>query len=171
MSCFRYNSVCWCEPEDPWASSRARSGKAKGFLLWLFGWAEPVRTPEQVIDGHIQQMTVTLGRCKVQVAKLIKEQRELQEKIHRNSNQITHHLREARNSTVRSEDESAREHLRAKKKYEQLGGSLQKQLAFFKSQAETLVDTVRTLELRLDETKRKKMLLLTQRQCAGLSSF
>lgn len=141
-------------------------GKAKGFLLWLFGWEEPVRTPEQIIDGHIQEMTVTLGRCKVQVAKLIKEQRDLQEKIHRNTNQITHHLREARNSAARNEEEGAREHLRAKKKYEQLGDSLQKQLAFFKGQAEKLVDTVRNLELRLDETKRKKMLLLTQRQCA-----
>ena len=141
-------------------------GKAKGFLLWLFGWEEPVRSPEQIIDGHIQEMTVTLGRCKVQVAKLIKEQRDLQEKIHRNTNQITHHLREARNSAARNEEEGAREHLRAKKKYEQLGDSLQKQLMFFKGQAEKLVDTVRNLELRLDETKRKKMLLLTQRQCA-----
>src|ERR1044072_1094522 len=127
-------------------------GNAKGFLLWLCGWEEPIRSPEQIIDGHIQEMTVTLGRCKVQVAKLIKEQRDLQEKIHRNTNQITHHLREARNSAARNEEEGAREHLRAKKKYEQLGDSLAKQLAFFKGQAEKLVDTGRNLELRLDET-------------------
>jgi phage shock protein A len=141
-------------------------GKAKGFFLWLFGWEEPVRTPEQIIDGHIQEMTVTLGRCKVQVAKLIKEQRDLQEKIHRNTNQITHYLREARNATTRDEDELAREHLRSKQKYELLGKGLGQQLGFFKGQAEKLVDTVRTLELKLDETKRKKMLLMTQKQCA-----
>ncbi|MBI4858823.1 MAG: PspA/IM30 family protein [Candidatus Riflebacteria bacterium] len=141
-------------------------GKAKGFLLWLFGWEDPVRTPEQIIDGHIHEMTVTMGRCKVQVAKLIQEQRVLQEKIHKNTNQITHCVREARNAATRNEEEAARDHLRKKHKHEQVGKALQKQLDFFKSQSEQLVDTVRNLELKLDETKRKKMLLMTQRQCA-----
>jgi phage shock protein A len=140
--------------------------KARGFLLWLFGWEEPIRTPEQVLDVNINEMTVTLSRCKIQVAKLLKEQKDLQDKYNRNLNQITHHQREARNCMVRQEEEAAREHVRNKQKFEQYGGQLQKQLASFKSKAEQLVDTVRNLEARLDETKRKKMLLLTQKQCA-----
>jgi phage shock protein A len=141
-------------------------GKAKGFLLWLFGWEEPVRTNEQIIDGHINEMSVTLQRCKVQVAKLIREQRDLQDKINANTNKITGHLREARNSATRGEEDRAKEHLRAKQKYELLAERLNKQLSFLKGHTEKLVDTVRDLEMRLDETKRKKMLLTTQRQCA-----
>jgi len=141
-------------------------GKAKGFLLWLFGWEEPVRTNEQIIDCHINEMSVTLQRCKVQVCKLIKEQRDLQDKINANKNKITNHVREARNATTRGEEDRAREHLRSKQKCDHLEDRLAKQLAFLKGHAEKLVDTVRDLELRLDETKRKKMLLMTQRQCA-----
>lgn len=141
-------------------------GRAKGFVLWLFGWEEPVQSSEHLIDHHIHDMTLTLGRCKVQVARLIKEQRDLQEKIHRNTNLITSNLREARNAAARGEEEVATDHLRAKVKCEATGTKLQEQLAFFKQQSERLVDTVRSLELRLEETKRKKMLLITQRQCA-----
>ena len=139
--------------------------KAKGFLLWLFGWEEPAMSPDQIIDAKAQEMTVNLNRCKVHVARLIKEQRDLQEKIHRNTNQLTHHLREARNSMVRNEEGRAREHLRLKKKHEQIGERLNQALGKFKNEAEKLVDTVRRLEFNLEDLKRNKMLLLTQRQC------
>lgn len=139
--------------------------KAKGFLLWLFGWEEPIQSPEQIIDAKTNELTVYLNRCKVHVAKLIKEQRDLQEKIHRNTNQITHHLREARNCLARSEQERTKEHLRQKMKHEQIGDGLKKSLGKFKGESEKLVDNVRKLEFKLEELKRHKMLLLTQRQC------
>lgn len=146
-------------------------GKTKGFFLWLLGWEEPQRTHEQVIESRIGEFTVTLNRCKVQVTRLMMEQKQLADKINQNKNRITEHLREARRAATRSEDDAAREHLRQKAMREQIGTALQTQMESYKKAMENLVDTVRKMDIKIDEMKRRKMLLATQKQVAEAQSL
>lgn len=125
----------------------------------------PPPEPEAVIDGRLREMTGTLARCRAHVAMLQKEQRELQLKVHRAANQITHHLREARQCAARGEPEAAAEHLRARARHEQVAGTLERQLGEFRGATDWLEDQVRGIEMRVEETKRRKELLVAQREC------
>jgi phage shock protein A len=125
----------------------------------------PQPEPEVAIDGRLREMTGTLSRCRAHVALLQKEQRDLQLKVHRNANRVTHHLREARLSAARGDPEEAFEHLRARARHEEMAGTLEGQLAEFRQATERLEDQVRALEMRVEETKRHKQLLVAQREC------
>lgn len=125
----------------------------------------PRPEPEAVIDGRLREMTGTLARCRAHVSMLQKEQRDLQLKVHRNANQVTHHLREARMRAAQGECGDAAEHLRARARHEQVAGTLARQLAEFRAATERLEDQVRALEMGVEETKRRKQLLLAQREC------
>lgn len=139
--------------------------KGRRALDRLISSIVPRPEPEAVIDGRLREMTGTLQRCRAQVQMLQKEQRELQLKVHRNANRITHHLREARMCAARGEPEAAAEHLRARARHEQVAGTLERQLAEFRTATERLEDQVRALEMRVEETKRRKELLLAEREC------
>ena len=125
-------------------------------LAQLVAASEGVRT---IDDAAMQEATVNLGRLKVSVAKLIKEQRDLQEDILRNTNQVTHHKREAKDLADRPA--VAEEHHRAAAKFEEVGKALAGQLLAFSLQAEELVDEVRRVEYSLNAVKRARLIVAT----------
>lgn len=139
--------------------------KARRIARALKDHLNPPPVPEQLIAGRLDGITLTLSRCKNQLAMLLKEQRDLQLKVHRNANQITHNLREARLCTVRGEHEEAAEHLRARARHEQVAGTLERQLHDFRNQIERLCDHVRGLEMVVEDARRRRSLLVAQREC------
>lgn len=139
--------------------------KARRVARALRDHLNPPPVPEQLIAGRLDGMTLTLARCKNQLGLLLKEQRDLQLKVHRNANQITHHLREARLCTARGEHEEAAEHLRARARHEQVAGTLRRQLQDFRDQIEQLCDRVRGMEMVVEDARRRRSLLVAQREC------
>ena len=125
----------------------------------------PPPEPEEVIAGRLDGMRATIVRCTAQLGLLSREQRELEVQVHRNANQITFHLREARLCAARGEHELAAEHLRARARHERLAGTLEGQLHDFRRQIELLTDHVRGLELTVEDARRRRQLLIAQRDC------
>lgn len=124
------------------------------------------RTVEQSIDQHLGQMDGTLASCRSKVARLRREQIELSERARRHRELALQRVTMARACAARAEVEDAREHLLVRDKHARLAAQLEAQLAAFTGQADQLADAVRELEMEVEDTRRKKSLLLTQETCA-----
>ena len=109
----------------------------------------------QISMDDVQFATASMGRAKVAVARLIKEQRDLQEAIHQNTARIKHHIAEAETQ----DQQVAMEHLRAKEKYEETHAHLTGQLSSYRGMAEIVVDRIRCAELLLNDFRRFKTLV------------
>lgn len=145
-------------------------GRVRDSLLALFGYPTKQR-PEQVMDSIIATMSVRLRKCKGQVAIVLASQKRLQEQLNQNINMVTQYQVKALAAVGRGEDELARELLRKKKRYEDTVEKLKKDLTKHKRTSDGLMELVRRLELKLEETKRNKLLLLTQKECYETSQI
>lgn len=145
-------------------------GRVRDSLLALFGYPTKQR-PEQVMDSIIATMSVRLRKCKGQVAIVLASQKRLQEQLNQNINMVTQYQVKALAAVGRGEDELARELLRKKKRYEDTVEKLRRDLAKHKRTSDGLMELVRRLELKLEETKRNKLLLLTQKECYETSQI
>ncbi len=117
------------------------------------------------MDSVIATMSVRLRKCKGRVAILLASQKRLQEELNRNINMVTQYQVKALAAVGRGEDELARDLLRKKKRYEETVKKLKGDLLKHKRASDSLMELVRQLELKLEETKRNKLLLLTQKEC------
>lgn len=145
-------------------------GRVRDSLLALFGYPTKQR-PEQVMDSIIATMSVRLRKCKGQVAIVLASQKRLQEQLNQNINMVTQYQVKALAAVGRGEDELARELLRKKKRYEETVEKLKRDLGKHKRTSDGLMELVRRLELKLEETKRNKLLLLTQKECYETSQI
>lgn len=145
-------------------------GRVRDSLLALFGYPTKQR-PEQLMDSMIATMSVRLRKCKGQVAIVLASQKRLQEQLHQNMNMTTQYQVKALAAVGRGEDELARELLRKKRRYEDTVEKLKDQLTKHKGVSDRLMETVRLLELKLEETKRNKLLLITQKECYETSQI
>lgn len=145
-------------------------GRVRDSLLALFGYPTKQR-PEQVMDSIIATMSVRLRKCKGQVAIVLASQKRLQEQLNQNINMVTQYQVKALAAVGRGEDELARELLRKKKRYEDTVEKLKRDLSKHKRTSDGLMELVRRLELKLEETKRNKLLLLTQKECYETSQI
>lgn len=115
----------------------------------------------ELAENDIAEATEKLHRCKVQVARLVKEQRDLQEKIRGAWGERRRLLKEAGRASklgdegVRGESAAAADATRA-----EIEG-MKKELALMKSQAEAVVDEIRRGELAIDRARRAKMMVVT----------
>ncbi len=139
-------------------------GRVKDSVLALFGYPTKPR-PEQVMDSMIATMSVNLRKSKGQVAIVLASQKRLQDQLHQNMNMVTQYQVKALAAVGRGEDELARDLLKKKKRYEETVEQLKTELGRHKGISDGLMEMVRKLELKLEETKRQKLLLLTQKQC------
>lgn len=138
-------------------------GRVRDSLLALFGYPTEAR-PEQKMDSMIATMSVRLRKCKGQVAIVLASQKRLQEQLHQNVNMVTQYQVKALAAVGRGEDKLARDLLRKKKRYQDTVKALEDQLRKHKRTSDSLMELVRKLELKLEETKRNKLLLLTQKE-------
>lgn len=133
------------------------------------GLLDPVfapRTVEHAIEAHLSQMDATLACCRIRISRLRRAQLELSEKARRHRELSSQRLTMARSCAARAEVEDARDHLLARDKHDRLASQLSRELAEFRSQADRLADLVRELEDEVDQTRRRKALLVTESACA-----
>lgn len=123
------------------------------------------------MDSLIANMSVKLRKAKGQVAILLAGQKRLQDQLHSNMNMVTQYQVKALAAVGRGEDELARDLLKKKRRYEKTVEQLEDEYRNYKRTSDRLMETVRLLELKLEETKRKKLLLLTQRECYETSAL
>lgn len=137
------------------------------FRTWVVSlWRKPPvpKTPEEVLDESIRKMTSGLRRSKAQVKLLLESQKSLQDQINVNINKVTRFQVKALEAVGQKQEQRARDLLRRKQSHEKTVKALQDQLDRHKAVSESLQETIRRLELQLDETKRKRLILTTQKQ-------
>lgn len=129
-------------------------------------WRKPPapKTPEEILDESIKKMTSGLRRSKAQVRLLLDSQKKLQDEINVNINKVTRFQVKALEAVGKQQEQRAREILRRKQSHEKTVQALQTQLSKHRGVADSLQETIRRLELKLDETKRKRLILTTQKQ-------
>jgi phage shock protein A len=140
--------------------------KARALMRGLIDPMFAPRTVEEHIDAHLARMDATLACCRMKVTRLRRAQIELSEKVRRHRDLSAQRLTMARACAARAEVEEARDHLLMRDKHDAIAGQLARELAEFRAQADRLAEAVRELEQEVDETRRKKALLVTQASCA-----
>ena len=105
-----------------------------------------------------------MKKCRRQVGIVLKSEEKLQLQLNKHRNIVTKIQVELIKAAGQNDDRKALELIRKRKRFDQTVEQLEQQLAKHKSISDTIQETVRRIELKIEEARRKKLLLATQRQ-------
>lgn len=126
--------------------------------------AVPDRDADAALGDLIRTLTTELRTCKRQVSIVVAAEDKLKQQVARHANAVTKLQVEALKAAGAGQDERALDLIRKRKRYEATAKGLERQLAKHRSVSDTIQETVRKIELKIEEARRKKLLLATQRQ-------
>jgi len=115
--------------------------------------------PEKMMDQMIREMQDNLREAKIEVAKAIADEKRLQQHLNQNQAQAKNWESKAMLALKKGDEALATEALKQKKSYDQLAGSIQPQWEQQNGLSSKLKDSLRALESKIDEARRKKDIL------------
>jgi phage shock protein A len=148
--------------------------KGKAILDWFKVWISDKReneetgqndeTNEEALTHLIRTLTIEMKKCRRQVGIVLNSEEKLQLQLNKHRNIVTKLQVELIKAAGQNNDRYALELIRKRKRYDQTVQQLEQQLAKHSSISDTIQETVRRIELKVEEARRKKLLLATQRQ-------
>lgn len=122
--------------------------------------------PERIIDQLIGDMHEKLREVKLQVTRALKDEKLLQRKAEENHKLVGDYEQRALEAVEKSDDELAREALRRKKMYQGIAESLDQEHQEQQEAVEVLRTSLKALELKIEEAKSKRQILLARKKRA-----
>ncbi len=122
--------------------------------------------PEKILDQLIADMNENLREVKLQVTRALKDEKILARKQEDNEKLAADYEAKAIKALEASDEELAREALRRKKTYEDIGAALAREVKEQQEQVELLRTSLKALELKIDEAKNKRHVLLARQKRA-----
>jgi phage shock protein A len=122
--------------------------------------------PAKMLDQIILEMQEQLREAKIQVAKAIADEKRLKQQLDQNMAQAQNWESKAVLALQKGDEELAREALKRKKSYADIAMSIEPQ---WKDQSEVvnkLKESLRALEAKIDEARRKKEVLIARQKRA-----
>jgi len=127
---------------------------------------EKAEDPEKMLDQIIADMNENMREIKLQIARSIKDEKLLERKYDENEKLVNDYDGKALLALEKSNDNLAREALRRKKTYTDIAGSLKKELEEQRKAVELLKTSFKALEVKIDEAKNKRQILLSRQKRA-----
>ncbi|MBN2385289.1 PspA/IM30 family protein [bacterium] len=127
-----------------------------------------VEDPEKLLDQALSDMEEGFRQSKVELARAIADEKRLRKQLDQNIDQVKEWGAKAILAVQKGDDDLAREALKRKNSYETLQQELESHWHAQKDVTDKLKDGLKTLQLKIDEAKRKRNLLLSRQQRAML---
>jgi len=115
--------------------------------------------PEKMMDQMIREMQEQLREAKIEVAKAIADEKRMEQQLKQNHVQVQSWESKAMLALKKGDENLATEALKQKKSYDQLVTSIQPQWEQQNQLSSKLKDSLRALESKIDEARRKKDIL------------
>jgi phage shock protein A len=122
--------------------------------------------PAKMMDQMIREMQEQLREAKIEVAKAIADEKRLQQQLKQNQSQSKNWESKAMLALKKGDERLATEALKQKKTYDQLATSIQPQWEQQNTLSSKLKDSLRALESKIDEARRKKEILVARQKRA-----
>jgi phage shock protein A len=122
--------------------------------------------PAKMMDQMIREMQENLREAKIEVAKAIADEKRLQQQLKQNQSQSKNWESKAMLALKKGDERLATEALKQKKTYDQLVTSIQPQWEQQNTLSSKLKDSLRALESKIDEARRKKEILVARQKRA-----
>lgn len=122
--------------------------------------------PAKMMDQMIREMHESLREAKIEVAKAIADEKRLQQQLKQNQTQSQNWESKAMLALKKGDERLATEALKQKKTYDQLVTSIQPQWEQQNTLSSKLKDSLRALESKIDEARRKKEILIARQKRA-----
>jgi len=122
--------------------------------------------PEKMLDQFIEDMRQELREAKIQVAAAIRDQHSLERQYADNLQQAKIWEERAIKYVQNGNDDYAKLALRRKRSFNELADGFKEQLDAQRESVEVLKNGLTTLEAKIEEARRKKLLLIAKRQRA-----
>ncbi len=122
--------------------------------------------PQKMMDQMIREMQEQLRDAKIQVAKAIADEKRLQHQLKQNETQSQNWESKAVLALKKGDERLAKEALKQKKTYDGLTESLRPQWEQQNDLSSKLKDSLRALESKIDEARRKKEILVARQKRA-----
>src|SRR5262245_26115537 len=122
--------------------------------------------PEMVLDQLIQEMQESYRKSKIEVAKALADEKRLKHLMQTNQEMASKWGRKAMLAVEKNDDDLAREALKRKRSYEDIGREFESQWNEQKKVTDILRENLFGLESKIDEARRKKSLLVARQKRA-----
>jgi phage shock protein A len=122
--------------------------------------------PEKMMEQMIREMQDQLREAKIEVAKAIADEKRLEQQMKQNQSQSQNWESKAMLALKKGDERLATEALKQKKTYDQLVSSIQPQWEQQDTLSTKLKDSLRALESKIDEARRKKDILAARQKRA-----
>jgi phage shock protein A len=122
--------------------------------------------PAKMMDQMIREMHESLREAKIEVARAIADEKRLQQQLKQNQSQSKNWESKAMLALKKGDERLATEALKQKKTYDQLVTSIQPQWEQQNTLSSKLKDSLRALESKIDEARRKKEILVARQKRA-----
>lgn len=126
--------------------------------------------PEKMIKQMIIDMEAQLNQAKIEVAKTIAEEKKLHKFCEDEKNEVENWLSKAELAVKSGDDELAVEALERKKKHEDIYNQYKGQYEDQNSLTEELKSSLSALQLKIEDAKRQKSVLITRAKRADAKS-
>lgn len=122
--------------------------------------------PDKLMDQMIREMQEQLRNAKIEVAKAIADEKRLEQQLKQNQVQAQSWESKAMLALKKGDENLATEALKQKKSYDQLVMTVQPQWEQQNQLSSKLKDSLRALESKIDEARRKKEILVARQKRA-----
>lgn len=122
--------------------------------------------PEKTLDQFIEDMQQELREAKIHVAAAMRDQRSLERQYAENLQQAEMWEERAIKYVQSGNDDYAKLALKRKRSFSELAGDFKDQLEVQRESVEVLKNGFSTLEAKIEEAKRQKLILIAQRKYA-----
>ena len=122
--------------------------------------------PAKMMDQMLREMQEKLREAKIEVAKAIADEKRLHQQLKQNEIQSKNWESKAMLALKKGDERLAKEALKQKKTYDGLAISIRPQWEQQESLSSKLKDSLRALESKIDEARRKKEILIARQKRA-----
>jgi len=141
---------------------------AQVIRAYINTFLDRVEDPEKLLDQALTEMEENFRQSKVDLARAIADEKRLKTQLEQNKKQVDHWAASAILAVQKGDDDLAREALKRKNNYAALQLELETHWRSQNEMTEKLKDGLRKLQLKIEEAKRKRNLLISRQQRALL---
>lgn len=127
---------------------------------------EKAEDPEKMLDQIIADMNENMREIKLQIARSMKDEKLLEHKVDENRKLAGEYESKALLALEKNSEDLAREALKRKKSYADITTSLETELDEQQKAVELLKTSYKALELKIEEAKNKRQVLLSRQKRA-----
>lgn len=127
---------------------------------------EKAEDPEKMLEQIIADMNENMREIKLQIARSMKDEKLLEHKVDENRKLAGEYESKALLALEKNSEDLAREALKRKKSYSDITTSLETELDEQRKAVELLKTSYKALELKIEEAKNKRQVLLSRQKRA-----